>query len=658
MKRLRLAALRLVGFHNYQDVTLPVKGDVFLIGANESGKTTVLDAIQLVLSAERHFIWNAGANPIGRRNEGRSLKGIVLRSDLSGAPRNESGVAWAGLEFRPADNAEGTPLTLLFGASVRSVDANVQKHGARLGLALDQIPLTEQDSEGRVRVLRREEVAERTGAEIRGQIGSFLRELESLFGGASSFDRVAMLWQLAKSYKDLAVRTRKLSDLFVEFLPAPDPEPFQQVRKGLQDAREIEEQLAELRAGRDRLRELADLLGKLNAEREGVLRLDYMLAQHERTKLEKQREQRQGLLARETETLRAAEQQLGLVNGELKEREAEQGVLRSSEAMGLVERLNVAEQEARREEEAHKAQQRRVEASQRDVERIRGEAADSESSVRRNAANLLALVHHLEACVEDLKERLRAFKEILSADAPALASDLHLGDGMEELRVLADSLVQQFADALRKTEEELKETEGAIADLRLQHTRLEHHEEVLPDIDNYAELLAELESRGLKASPLYRFLEPEGLQDADLARVEEFLGLDFLATLVPQPEHAAEVRRVVQERCPAVRVLDAQIADGGRLPSFLRCEDARVAAHVAALWHELEIADDDPEEGTAGLRIARTGGAFRAGARSITAALVPGFIGGATRAARRTAELERLDRALADSDSSRLQLQK
>jgi predicted ATP-dependent endonuclease of OLD family len=48
MKHYRLSAIRLVGFHNYDDVLIRVRGDLFVVGANESGKTTILDAVHLV----------------------------------------------------------------------------------------------------------------------------------------------------------------------------------------------------------------------------------------------------------------------------------------------------------------------------------------------------------------------------------------------------------------------------------------------------------------------------------------------------------------------------------------------------------------------------------------------------------------------------------
>ena len=44
--------IRLIHFHNFVDETLPVRRNLFLVGDNQSGKTTVLDAVHFALPAE------------------------------------------------------------------------------------------------------------------------------------------------------------------------------------------------------------------------------------------------------------------------------------------------------------------------------------------------------------------------------------------------------------------------------------------------------------------------------------------------------------------------------------------------------------------------------------------------------------------------------
>src|SRR5659263_639221 len=74
--------IRLINFHNFVDETLPVRRNLFLVGDNQSGKTTVLDAVHFALTAGVDMEFNAAARFGPRSDAGRNLASIVLRYDL------------------------------------------------------------------------------------------------------------------------------------------------------------------------------------------------------------------------------------------------------------------------------------------------------------------------------------------------------------------------------------------------------------------------------------------------------------------------------------------------------------------------------------------------------------------------------------------------
>src|SRR3989442_1406231 len=64
----RLEAVRLVQWYHFQDELLPIGASCLLLGDNGSGKTTVLDAIQVVLVADlSDVLLNRAANEKSRR---------------------------------------------------------------------------------------------------------------------------------------------------------------------------------------------------------------------------------------------------------------------------------------------------------------------------------------------------------------------------------------------------------------------------------------------------------------------------------------------------------------------------------------------------------------------------------------------------------------
>jgi hypothetical protein len=142
-----ISRIRLVNFHNFVDETFEIRKNLFLIGENQSGKTTVLDAVHFALSAGVEMEFNAAAR-FGPRNEpGRSLASIVLRYDLERdlAQRGPS-VMYVALEI--GDGA-GAVHTFGAGAFTTSLDAQPDVWGFVVrGKNLDEVGLVAEDTDG------------------------------------------------------------------------------------------------------------------------------------------------------------------------------------------------------------------------------------------------------------------------------------------------------------------------------------------------------------------------------------------------------------------------------------------------------------------------------------------------------------------------------
>ena len=67
-----LTKIRLINWHYFVDETIRINGSVLFSGENASGKSTILDAIQFVLTANAsHF------NPAANEKSKRDLRGYV-----------------------------------------------------------------------------------------------------------------------------------------------------------------------------------------------------------------------------------------------------------------------------------------------------------------------------------------------------------------------------------------------------------------------------------------------------------------------------------------------------------------------------------------------------------------------------------------------------
>lgn len=139
--------IRLINFHNFVDETIELEdgGHLFLLGDNGCGKTTILDAVHYVLTAEKGMEWNSAARLSGAKRDGRRIQGIVLRYNLdTGIMNTEGAITYVALEII---GRHGKLLSIGMGLSATALDEKIRFWGVIKECPLEDLPFTTKENE-------------------------------------------------------------------------------------------------------------------------------------------------------------------------------------------------------------------------------------------------------------------------------------------------------------------------------------------------------------------------------------------------------------------------------------------------------------------------------------------------------------------------------
>lgn len=492
------------------------------------------------------------------------MQGIVMRYNVDTGPLNkEGGVSYAALELK---GRNGQPLILGVGLSAYSMEERIQRWGVIKEAALEEIPFTVEEGEGK-RVLGQRELKERLdGSSGFYAIGAYEKELaRRLFGTEEIFGEVCRFLSMGKAYREISSQAADYHDLFKKLLPEPKTDLFERIvesLKSLEDSagtledmerkhayleslRLLVESIGECREAADRYRWLLSYWALREAAAEGealALSLQECAAESER-------------LAEEAAVRERLVSELDDRAADLKARDSGGSVRMEKELAGSFARL----------ENVRAGQERTCQGlEERALAALRAEAGAGEAF--RVAADSLraALEGGAAALGLDGSALAGSLKDLAGSPSPSPGAE---GLPWDDFSVRLDGLLQELRKAATLLEERTARLRDEEARLSGLIAALRKESELRPGRQGLAEALARLSSLGIKAVTLYSELEWSGRVDTAMAAAaEEVIGEDILFTLLVGAEDYPAAREAVLPEFPGVRLAVRKRGEGRLAP--------------------------------------------------------------------------------------------
>ncbi|HEY6817635.1 MAG TPA: SbcC/MukB-like Walker B domain-containing protein [Croceibacterium sp.] len=608
---MQLVHIALVQWHLFGREDLSIAGDTAILGQNRSGKSTLIDLIQAVMTggSRRWYQFNRSAGETGSRRSERTLRGYCLGQLSEHEVLREEAVTHIALVF---DGPDGIRPPVSVGLCIEaSVIDEAQVVGRYIapGIRIDTDLLVEQIEDGRQRSApwalvreRLEHACSAAGTALirpdgpRNHIREYMRQL---FTGRRHSDpeRFVRAFVMALSFEDM----RSVEGFVHNFLLAKNDIDIGELRDSIQRYRDIQKDIHELERRLEALRALAELVADFVAllEREEV--------------------------ARGVARLAALIEAGAALLANVKERRDNRGAL--DDTQREIARCD-AEIAALREQQESLVAQSAAEgaAGKRAVVLSDLKAADlaRASVLKRLEARFLAVA--LAASLLDHRERLAPLK--LGALFQSLEALRSKSEGLEPPRWPREPFeMEELITAARET---ATANVGKIRDRRDEAIAQRHklQEEVAGLVERRDRARAGQVALDDRTTRLMTALERENMRPRALCQVAEIidpdwreaaealLGRDREAILV-EPEHASravEILRASRDSFRGCRVVNTRRLaeqppgfDAGSLATVFASEDPLAMAFIRFRTGQVRLAETQAELLGGGRAIMRDG---------------------------------------------------
>lgn len=255
-----LTTASLVNWHLFDVQDIHVDGNIGVIGANRSGKSTLLDLIQVVISgAQANALrLNASASEAGQRRGGRSVHAYCLgRLGEDDQTLRAEALTYIALVFTDPDNALRKPVSIGLAMEARRGEARETVLGRFVldGAAITTADLTQKMDDGslqpapwetvRARLTARAEAGGGSFANHRDTAGDYVRDyLRRLSPSGRGIDERRFLRSFVNALAFEHMRTA--TDFVRRFILEHRPINIRALRESIATYREIRRNIEEL----------------------------------------------------------------------------------------------------------------------------------------------------------------------------------------------------------------------------------------------------------------------------------------------------------------------------------------------------------------------------------------------------------------------------